>query len=89
MEDLSYDRAFSHVVLDILGYDPDVEVMSDGKGDFGVDFCRGDRLGLATSGSQFVTTEAFCRSAPQQRPRQWLQPRQAIAPSVPKRQGSP
>jgi hypothetical protein len=37
-EDLSYDRAFSHVALDILDYDADVGVMSDGKGDFGVDF---------------------------------------------------
>src|SRR5215218_6272300 len=37
-DDLSYDRAFSHVALETLGYDPEAGIMSDGKGDFGIDF---------------------------------------------------
>jgi hypothetical protein len=37
-EDLSFDKAFSQVALDILGYELDAGVLSDGKGDFGIDF---------------------------------------------------
>jgi AIPR protein len=37
-ESLSFDRAFIHVALDILGYDPDTGTIADGKGDYGVDF---------------------------------------------------
>ena len=37
-DDLSFDKAFNHVALDVLGYDLDAGVMSDGKGDFGIDF---------------------------------------------------
>ena len=37
-EELPFDRAFSHIALDILGYDLDSGTMSDGKGDFGIDY---------------------------------------------------
>ena len=37
-QDLSQDRAFIHVALDVLGYDFDPSEVTDGKGDFGIDF---------------------------------------------------
>jgi len=37
-DELSYDKAFSRVALDILGYDADAGVSSDGRGDHGVDY---------------------------------------------------
>lgn len=37
-DDLTFDRAFAHVSLDILGYDLETGVFSDGRGDFGIDF---------------------------------------------------
>src|SRR5262249_20880105 len=37
-EDLTFDRAFSRVSLEVLGYDLDAGTMSDGRGDFGIDF---------------------------------------------------
>src|SRR3954470_7787469 len=37
-DELSYDNAFSRVALDILGYDADAGVSSDGRGDHGVDY---------------------------------------------------
>ena len=37
-EDVTFDRAFSLVALEILGYDVETGTMSDGRGDFGIDF---------------------------------------------------
>jgi hypothetical protein len=37
-EELSFDRAYSHIALDILGYDLGLGTMSDGRGDFGIDY---------------------------------------------------
>jgi len=37
-DDLTFDRAFSQLALEVLGYDLDAGTMSDGRGDFGVDF---------------------------------------------------
>lgn len=37
-QDLNQDRAFIHVALDVLGYDFDPTEVTDGKGDFGIDF---------------------------------------------------
>jgi hypothetical protein len=37
-DDLSFDRSFNHVALEVLGYDLDVGTMSDGRGDFGIDY---------------------------------------------------
>jgi hypothetical protein len=37
-DDISFDRAFSLVALQILGFEVDSGVMADGRGDFGIDF---------------------------------------------------
>ena len=37
-DDISFDRAFSQAALQILGYELETGVMSDGRGDFGIDY---------------------------------------------------
>ncbi len=37
-EDITSDRAFIHVALDVLGNDFDPSDISDGRGDYGIDF---------------------------------------------------
>ncbi|WP_342736308.1 AIPR family protein [Bradyrhizobium sp. B117] len=37
-DEVSFDKAFSQIALDILGYEPGSGTWSDGRGDFGVDY---------------------------------------------------
>ena len=50
-DELSYDKAFSRVALDILGYDADAGVSSDGRGDHGVDYWIVDERAATGAGS--------------------------------------
>ena len=53
-QDLRHDRAFLRVCIEYLGFDPEVGVISDGKGDYGIDFIEVDRSGVSIIQSKSV-----------------------------------
>ena len=53
-EELSHSQAFLRVSIDYLGYSPKKGVVSDGKGDHGVDFIEVD-----TTGASLIQSKSF------------------------------
>lgn len=56
-EELSHDRAFLRVCIEYLGLDPDLGVIADGKGDYGVDYIEVDKSGVSIIQSKSVEFE--------------------------------
>lgn len=53
-EELSPDQGFLRVCIDYLGFDPEVGVVTDGKGDYGIDFIE-----VAASGADIIQAKSI------------------------------
>ena len=52
-EELSTDQAFLRICIQYLGFDTDIGIISDGKGDYGVDFIE-----VSTSGASIIQSKS-------------------------------
>ena len=53
-EEVSLDRAFLRLCVDYLGFDRETGVISDGKGDYGIDFIETDNSGASIIQSKSI-----------------------------------